>query len=421
MLKKSWINYLLIIFGVSVFILNSVFRSSIGEISPITIPPSLIVPNNIAIISLVIIGCIYLRNRDINLTYFRWYLMPLLIIYICIVIFSNTRSLYSVAGEVLWQTIVPALILVMFVFPHINTGKVVYYFLLIFNIVYSIAFLTGIVDYFIGGRINEIIATYFSSPDWANMIRTQQNVYGFRMITLFGAPLMNAYFALVMLVLNVCYERVYKVGIFNKYFIYILTLVTIFLTGSRTALILSFLFILFIEFFARLGFIKFIVMAVLLIAITYTPIFQNTIGMRLNGDMLFSGDARFKMIDMVFNNRFGEIFFLNGNGYNYSRLLTSTAFNETSANFELPVLMFAYDYGLLATIIYYIFLFIMPIFVMLKYRGYFFASSFTLTFLYLQTCNMTAVYYDFNMMTAYVAVLFMLLARHSYKYRKEVV
>lgn len=403
---NSKIDRMMVIFGVAAFILNSVFRNSMMVFGGHSFPDI-----NFFCVIIVMFGMVIcVRHGTIKVTSF--YILMGVFIFTLLVYISNVNN--SFGFSVLFFSLLPGMLFITF-FSQLSFDprRVLISFVKITNIVLTIILTIGIIDYFLGGVVNTLLALRFSSPDWAQMIRSENLTFGFRMCTLIGSPLMNAFFALMLIVVNNLCDRYIKKRKKITYFYDIFGLIAIIMTGSRTAFLLGALFV-FLSLVSGVKSIKriiiLVVAAVVIIWFVNSNLFQSTIGIRFSKNM--RSDGRFMLLQDVLNDKYGTIKYLIGGGYNYSRKLTATR-TATTQNFELPVLMFLFDYGFVATLIYYSIYLLYPCYQIIKMKKYYIAFSYLILFVLLNSSNILAQKYDFNMMIGFLLVIFVGLAKEK--------
>jgi len=351
---------LLLLFGTSSFIYNSVLRSSIFTFIGVDLPWILGSINIFAILAVMLL----LTQKTISLKKINLVSLFLIFVFLLILYTSNRENGNSLGILVLVFSILPGICIIYLSYKKVNFNELFRDFLKFYNFIVIMVLTFGIIDYFLGGVINIFLARYMSTPSWAKMITSENSTYGFRMCTILGSPLMNAYYSLVLLVLNKVYEKTNNGGLINTYFLYSFCITTIALTGSRTALIIGLVYILFAELrYSRVW--KFGFSTMIMIVILNSNLFQSTVGNRMKIGFISQSESRFYVIQNFLSFKYGEISLLGGGGYNFSRLLTSTKVNEMM-NFEFPFLMFLFDYGIVATSIYYLFFLIFPVIVFLR-------------------------------------------------------
>ncbi|WP_336790596.1 hypothetical protein [Paenibacillus sp. MMO-177] len=398
-------SHLLLFFGVAVFIVNTITRMSISQF--IGFGPGKVIPYGDSI-NFIAIGCVlgiillnFMKRPNILIILF----LPL---YSLCVLYSNINNKAGVA--VFLTSVLPAFLLLCVKYNNLDITTVFKSFLKIYNLIIIVIFSLGIIDFFLHGIINEFIANHMSTESWATMIRTENKVYGFRMITVLGAPLMNAFYVLVFLILNKIYEHRFGIRLLNKYFLYGFSMVTIALTGSRSALLIALVYIAFAELFGRKKIIELIVIVITLLLIFNSSLFKETIYSRFELGFNNENDARYTLFENLKSNKYGEFGVLTGGGYNYSRTLTASSSNS-AVNFEYPVLMFLFDNGIIATSIYYLITVFIPLIILLRLRNINYLVGYLLIIVYLNLSNAIAQFYDFNMALAFLQIVLIYLAR----------
>lgn len=396
---------LILLFGVSAFLLNYVVRSSFTHVTGISLPGLWGALNLPAIIAVLLIIVLFTHRYKLNKKNVRLFYFLVLFLYIALVTYSNEKNGNEIGKWVLYGSIIPGVFMCGFKYDTVNFKDLFNKFLKIMNVAFYTIFAIGIMDYFLGGIVNNFLAERLSDEGWAAMIRGENATYGFRMCTIIGAPLMNAFYALVMMGLNAVYKRTTGKAVFNLYVTYIIGMLTIFLTGSRTALLLGVVLIAFCELKEKWAMGKIFLLVMAFAVLINTQLFQETVGARMKLGFMNETDARYSLWLSFVNHKYGRLNMFSGGGYNYSRELTATALSKTM-NFEYPVLMFLFDYGIIATILYYVIFLIYPIIRLVKRKQFFMIFSYCILFVFLQTCNITAQFYDFNLQLGFIILIF---------------
>lgn len=392
-------------FGISAFFIDSVMRSSFFHVTGISLPSLLGSINLIAVCLTIILAyysaTYYTTRRSI-------FLFTVTVLFVSLVFLSDFGAGRNTAsGESYWVlffSLLPGMLINLNRYETINVERLFFRFLRIYNALFLGMFALGFIDFLIGGRINRFIGTYLSPSVWGRLIEEQMSVYGYRLFTFVGSPLMNGFFALVLMVLNRVYAKTYGKAVLNIYVVYGAAMVTIFLTGSRAAFVIGIVFIMVSELLEQMGIWRMCLVIAAFLFLINTPVFQDTIGARLGVAITSASDARYRLVVNFLNHRYGSLRFFSGGGYNYSRFLTGTVMNG-SQNFEFPFLMFAFDYGVAATILYYLFFGIYPVFTLISKNRFHMAFGYGMLFLYLQSFNGIAQYYDFNLELGFLMVL----------------
>jgi hypothetical protein len=380
-------------------------RGVFYNVTGITLPGMFGSANWIAILAEIIMLTIVVqdgkRKRNNNTL-----LLVVLIIYTFLITLTNFLAHNYIGHWMFFASILPGIILMRINFDNIDMLKLLKVFLIKFNYVVSFFFIVGIIDFFIGGIVNNLLKNYLYDESWTKMVTIENEAYGFRMFTVIGTPLMNAFYALVMLSLNVIYKKLTGSFVGNKNLIYGVAILAIFATGSRTALFFGVAIVVISELFTKLKLYKVIILLSVFLILINTSLFQETVGNRLSLGYMNDQDARYQLFQMFLNNDFGEIKFFSGGGYNFSRVLTSSIDDDWSTlNFEYPVLMFLYDFGILATFLYYVIFLIRPIRLWIKQKQTYIVAMYCFLFAFLQTCNMAAQFYDFNLQLGFIIVV----------------
>lgn len=396
--RQSRLENLLIWYGISIFIFNTIFRKSISQLVWGT--SNLFVSINI--LAIILFYCIFRKtNVSIKSPYGKLS-CRLIVVYSILIIFSNFFGEHVEHGHiVLFCTILPGLLMIRYEKINLNFNRILYHFTKYINYAFILIFSLGILDYFLEGVFNLFIALNMSSPEWARMIIGENLANGFRMCTIIGSPLMNGYYACVFLILNAIVYNRFKKSLLPKYFVYIFAIVVIFLTGSRTSLVCAVTFLIVFELKGRINFGGILFLLLSAYTLLNTELFQKTIGQRFSKE----DDIRFRLWENLMNGYYGKPKIFQGGGFGYSRYLTGGEFSDTT-NFEYPWLMFTFDYGLLATALYYIVIYFIPIVFLLKVKEHILIVGYSAIFLVLQTCNLIAGFYDFNLQFGFLAFLF---------------
>ena len=404
MLTKS---SLLLTFGVAVFFVNSMTRDVLINITHFDFG-ILSNVNWIGIISeIFLLGFVFGTSKRIMYTH-RLFVMA---IFILLVTLSNNSLNNNVGHWMFFASMLPAIILMQIPLNAINFLELFKKFLITFNFIFLITFVLAILDYLNNRSVNTYLKDELYNRQWAEMISIENEAYGYRMFTVFGTPLMNAFYALLLLSLNLIHRRITGVYTGSKILIIGVSIITIVLTGSRAALFLAVTLLVISEMNGKLKLGRTFPIIISLLILFNTNLFNNTIGVRFSQGFNNENDARYMLVQMFINSDFEKIHFFSGGGYNYSRKLTSSISGSSSSlNFEYPVLMFLYDYGILSTVIYYFFFLLVPILYFLRSKQGYFLFVYCILFAFLQTCNLTAQFYDFNLQLGFVFLLISSLA-----------
>ncbi len=392
----------LILYGCGAFLYSSTFRKVLFGVLGISLP-WWIADMNLIAAAAVILLVIFCINDELNVS--KLFLMFAVFGFGGLAFLSNYYSSVTLSTReysyfLLFLSLLPGMVLLIPDYRSVDFHLVFKRFLQIYNVFFGLIFVVSILDYFLGGMIRDVIIGYAYDMSGSDAIRGQ----AYRLYTVSGPPLVNSFYGLAMMVMNKLYAKKYDEVLIPLPLVYALAFVAILLTGSRTAFLLAIVFMLFAEFVENLGVGRIVFIIIALLIIVNTPFFQDTIGYRLEQGIMNQSDDRYKLFVRMMSGDFGVPGIFIGGGYNFSRELTAVWY-ATYLNFEYPLLMFLYDYGILATVLYYGVFLIYPIFRMLRNKGFFACIGYGIVFVYLQTFNGLAQNYDLNLEMGFFALL----------------
>ena len=245
-------------------------------------------------------------------------------------------------------------------------------FLKFFNIFIIILLGLGIFDYLSHSYIQLLLAkTLFSQNHLGELILLEHNWGIYRYYSIFGHPLTNAKYFLMFFIMNSIYAKYDKLMI-NGYLLSVLTTLGLLLSGSKTALVLGMLLIIFLNPIKRNKW--FYIMAIILVGISLlnTSLFQDNLKQRFI-QAVELGDittGRNELLKRLIESDVERPTLFLGGGSGYSREV-ALSLNGNIYNFEYPFIMLAYDYGILGMLIIYFCIFIYPIFSFIKNKKYY--------------------------------------------------
>lgn len=245
-------------------------------------------------------------------------------------------------------------------------------FLQLFNVFVMVLFVMGVVDFITNGSIQLYLAsTIYTSNGLGQLIRYEHYMGIYRYYSIAGHPLTNAKFFLLFLILNNIYGGYIKFLI-NRYILIIISLTGILLSGSKTALMLALIIIVFGTKPNKYKLLYYTLIISVFLILFNTSLFQNNLAKRFI-EGIATGDistGRNELLARLMNSDMAPLpkFFF-GEGLDYSRYVAGLLHNYIG-NFEYPIIMFAYDYGILITILIYICVFLYPATVLLKNKDY---------------------------------------------------
>lgn len=379
-------------YGFNVVIFNTIFRMSIFS----ALHVENILPN----------GYLYVIN-------FVAFIAVLMLLYLCgpqkkdfllfLMLAVIVLSSCNLGGMLLSISCILLPIFITLMTEKVDLEEVSQRFLGFFMPFTTCIFVMGLVDYAIGGRINNFLVEYMATESWGHMIINENLQNGYRFCSIIGSPLMNATFALVYLVFSDVSYSYKKKSETIRIARYLLAMLTIVITGSRTALLLGAAYILYMTLFIKGRRKEFFLLLILVFALINGDVFLSTVGRRLANNTL-EEDWRYKLIVKTFSGEFGCVRFLGGGGFGSSRVVTGVL--GGTINFELPILMYLFDYGVIATVIIYLFILVMPVYRFIKMKKTGNMVRYLVIFVMLNSYNGIAEAYDlFGMMVFICLVL----------------
>lgn len=271
----------------------------------------------------------------------------ILFIYIILITRINNKSIGFYFNPI-FNYIIPIILLS---FRDIYKDKVqILKLIKIFNIFIILITIFGILDFITRYKLNYLIQSFIGENGIKDLMNTMISYGGYRLFTIWGHPLAMAQYYIIYFILNWHANKYGKIKN-NMFLITCIYMIGIVLTGSKMALIVSIIIIIIYSsrnnnVYLKLASICFI-LSISLILIN-TEFFHINIVQRIETAMQ-SGD--------ITNGRIGSIKSVkqvgiepkvfSGGGYNFSRKITDIA---KTNNFEVPLLMLWYDYGLFFTL-----------------------------------------------------------------------
>lgn len=289
-----------------------------------------------------------------------------------IILVNGTVGLhYSVSYILL--TIVGVVFPFVLVAISISKEETILYFknfLKLFNMIVILLVFFGVIDFLTNGLIQvKLAGTWFKNSEISELIYMERSWGVYRYYSILGHPLTNAKYFLFFLVLNNVYAIKAK-PILNKYIVIFISILGLLLSGSKTAIILGLVVLIFSNIKSRKGLMALLFLACILCVLYNTDLFQENLKQRfLEG--IVSGDitsGRNSLLSLMLANpdQFPNLL---GGGAGYSREVAQS-FRGNIFNFEYPIVMLAYDYGIICTILIYICIFIYPCYVFLKNKDF---------------------------------------------------
>lgn len=254
-------------------------------------------------------------------------------------------------------------------------SKFILLFMKIFNLIFIVVILLGVIDYISGAKLQQILlSTNYIFNKYLVDVVYKKSIY--RFYCFLGHPLTIAKYSLMFFIINNIYSRYYNKTLINKYLVIILTLLGVVLSSSKTGIILSLILILLFTNVKKRKFLFYAIIISLLIIVINSDFFLNTVGARFveslnNGDI---SSGRNMLLEKLINSNY-RFEFLTMHGMGYSGVI-SQSFATGITNFEYPPIMFMFDYGIVGTIIIYLVILIYPIKVFIMNKDYYILINF---------------------------------------------
>lgn len=231
----------------------------------------------------------------------------------------------------------------------------------IMNVLMIITVFIGIVDMVSGSMVTQYMVDNIYKDPLETLARNTlaDGVYRFNFI--FGYSLTLAWFFLLFFVLNVLHNR-HNRPLLPTLWVSLVTIAGLVLCNSRSALIIGALMILFLNGDPRRRWLYPAIVIMLLAAIAFVPIIRDSVAERFIIEMNSSSvsGGRNEALLLVYQGWAKPPGIILGNGLGYSRQVTYNL-GGFIKSFEYPVLMFAYDFSMAATVIVYFIILVIPL------------------------------------------------------------
>lgn len=407
-MKSSYFGLLFL----SAFVFTDIFRIFFGEGSIIHRV------NFLFVIGTILALTIAIRNNRIRPFMLYLVIFFSLLISLQVLVPQPTNKIYNLALNI--GTYMIPLALMTIRITREEAIKLLDMFLKWFNPLIVVITIVGLIDYITDSSIQLWLAdNYFNGTQVYDYIYGE-HIWGvYRYYSLIALPLGLAKYFLLFYSLNQIYVKYHGKYMMNNYLVLILSVAGVILTGSKTAIVLLLVSILFFSATKR----KFIYTLLSILAIwffTLTPIYQENLKVRFM-EGIESGDlstGRNEAVKAVLRGDYDPPGFFTGGGINYSREVVQQTNVNNIYNFEYPFLMLPYDYGVLATILYYFILFLIPALVMIKNKTYFLLIHFLIMAVMVNTSNGLATA-GTDYVAQYTLVLFIISNLGRYKIINE--
>jgi hypothetical protein len=246
----------------------------------------------------------------------------------------------------------------------------------------------GVIDYLTQSSLQLLLAsTIFSGTQIGDLITTENSWGIYRYYSIIGHPLINAKYYLTFFILNIIYAT-YAKPIMPRFLVSTITMIGLVLSGSKTALILGLVLIIFFNGLKRRKAFYLFLTVIALTIFFNTSLFQDNLKMRFVQGMEY-GDitsGRNILFNQLLESDIEKPSLIVGGGADYSRKI-AYSLNGNIFNFEYPFIMLAYDYGIFGMFIIYFCLFLYPIFLFVKRKKYYILFLFLILSLMVNSNN----------------------------------
>lgn len=328
---------------------------------------------------------------------------------------------------------------------------------------YMIYFITiyGFIDMYTHFGLNNILRQFIPHQELNELMTGIASTYNFRLFTMFGHPLVMMEYYFAYFIINLIAERYFNIKI-NRILVCVILFFAPMLSGSKLGFMISIVLLGFYVIQNKTILYKLLNLCILAAAyfgIMQMDIYKRNLGRRFKkaldsgdisngrlGSLNSLKDSDIESKSNIVNNNapaasdtagkaasnaanvpaangttgktasdvisnaadkaskvtYPEFFF--GKGVGYSRTVSSML---GFTNFELPILMFAYDYGILQTIMLYSFLYIIPAWIMFKNKNMYALFLFSIYFAF---CNSFNGMLDADMISRIVLIIVLILS-----------
>lgn len=361
---------------------------------------------------IILILLMYANSRKIKVI--NSYIFILIAaIQICNTIYSNINMTSNYAFI---NTIWLPLILICIEIDRDIIFKIFKTIIRIYNILIIILTIAIVIDYLTNGSLQLFMSNFLDGTTYQRVIRFEQSSGVYRSHTLLGHSLTTAYYYLIFLGINMIYIDYFKQNSnLSKNTVSAISVIGLLLSNSKFALILSTILILLnMKNSKRKVFYIYGIIIIVFILINTEYFKENIIARFIQvielGD-LTNGRLTALNVFLESNNQFNLFF---GHGmWSSDNLLAYLGTN----NFEMPILMFAYDYGILATISILYLIFIYPNIVFIKNKRYYIGLIFNVLFIFGNSYNGFAV--GLTTFQMYIFITFILINISKIKHSND--
>lgn len=252
----------------------------------------------------------------------------------------------------------------------------------------------GMVDYLSGSALQMFLAQrHIFESDQARLVILEHSVGIYRYYSVMGHPLINAWYLLAFYSLNILHNRYFRV-LLNEYLLTLVTLIGLMLCSSRTALILGLFMGVFLNNRKQKG-ANLLLLSVVSGGLSMTSMFRDNLRRRfaLGMNSKDASGGRNEALTRVFDGFVTPPNFFTGGGLGYSRHVT-LLMGGFITSFEYPFMMFAYDFGILGTVLIYMLILVIPVAICMNHKHGFMIIFLVAISIFLNGFNGIATYTD---------------------------
>lgn len=393
--KRKLMYKLLLILFFSSFIYSNVLRVIIKVQTNIDVRFSIL---TMAFLLLLLCIC----SKYIRLLNFNIFIL-IGVIQICSTIYFSTNITSNIAFiSTIWTPLIMLCIEINDDFMDRFFNKIVN----IYNILIVVLTIFIVIDYLTKGSLQLFMSNFLDGTSYQRVIRYEQSSGIYRAHTILGHSLTTAYYYLIFLGINMIYINHFKKECnLSKNIILLVSIIGLFLSNSKFALILSFLLFVVNIKNSKIKIIYIYGLVAILFFLISTPYFKENIVARFVQAIELGDITNGRLTALSTFLKSGNKFnFLLGNGmWSSDNLLESLGTN----NFEMPIFMFAYDYGILSTILILYLVFIHPNIILIRDKKYYTALILNIIFLFGNSYNGFAV--GLTTFQMYIFITFILI------------
>ncbi|EYE89504.1 hypothetical protein Q428_02540 [Fervidicella metallireducens AeB] len=383
MKKNRFIVIINLTIFLSIFVINNVVRMSVAsKIAGYTKYSALI--NLLFLCSFGLLFINRLVKRKIN--FIRLFFIILFSIYFIYNIINSSNGEISSVIQVITSYIIPVFLL-SFIYDKDEYNTFVPYIIRAFNYYTVFILIYGLIDYGLKYSLQNIFINY-TYYDMARLIQIEQIMGIYRLYSIFGGPLYNAYVFILYFILNNIFRESQEKVTHKSYTSILILIIGIVISGSKTGLIIAAALLIFIYKPKNYRFSYYIILLLIGVAVYKSSLFQDNLMQRFMYKSFGSG--RNELLKELLTGNYELPKFILGKGLYYSKTVAKYIGVMGMTNFEYPIIMLSYDYGIITTLLIYLIIFITPLIKILRTGDYKTAVLFLMLHVFINGFNALA-------------------------------